>query len=90
MRVVEGVAVGTGGCVAAEAMLIEVLNNSRVRQRVIPLERQQIIAAARQDPLGNRGLTPMASRVTMLFARANWSSSLGTELVGLTDGNHAA
>src|SRR5215213_7647679 len=56
MGVVEGVAVGTGGCVAAEAMLIEVLNNSRVRQRVITLERQQIVASARQDPLGDRGL----------------------------------
>src|SRR3954470_7750972 len=56
MRVVESVAVGTGGCVAAEAMLIEVLNNSRVRQRMITLERQQVVASARQDLFGGRGL----------------------------------
>ena len=38
-------------------MLVEVLHHRRMGQRMIALERQQIIAPARQDPLGNRGLT---------------------------------
>ena len=38
-------------------MLLEVLHHRRMGQRMIALERQQIIAPARQDPLGNRGLT---------------------------------
>src|SRR3954454_20211335 len=38
-------------------MLVEVLHHRRVGQRMIALERQQIIAPARQYPLGNRGLT---------------------------------
>src|SRR4051812_34466669 len=37
-------------------MLIEVLNNSGVRQRMISLERQQVVASARQDLFGDRGL----------------------------------
>src|SRR3954452_5099464 len=57
MGFVKGIAAGTAWGVAAEAMLLEVLHYRRMGQRMIALECQQIIAPARQDPLGNRGLT---------------------------------
>src|SRR5215218_2874823 len=57
MGFVKGIAAGTAWGAAAEAMLVEVLDHRRVGQWMIALERQQIIAPARQDPLGNRDLT---------------------------------
>ena len=45
MAVVEGVAIGTAGCAAAEAALVEVLDDSRVGPRVVGLERQQVVVA---------------------------------------------
>ena len=40
----------------AKAMLLEMRYYRRLGERMIGLERQQIIAPARQDPLGNRAL----------------------------------
>ena len=45
MAVVEGVAIGPAGCAAAEAVLVEVLGHGRVGQRVVGLERQQVVVA---------------------------------------------
>jgi len=41
-----------------EAVLVEVLDDCLVRQRVVALQRQQVITPACQDLLGNRGLAP--------------------------------
>ena len=58
MRVVEGVAVRSTGRAKAEAVLVEMLSHRCMRDRVIGLQSQQIVAPACQDPLGDRGLTP--------------------------------
>ena len=60
MRVVKGVAVSPVRCANAEAVLVEVLDDRRVGQGVVTLERQKIVAAVRQDLLGNRRLAPSA------------------------------
>ena len=44
MGFVKSIAAGTAWGAAAEAMLVEVLHHRRVGQRMIALERQQIIA----------------------------------------------
>jgi hypothetical protein len=46
MRVVEGVAIGPAGCTNVEAVLVEVLDDSRVGQGMVALERQQVIPTA--------------------------------------------
>src|SRR5215212_10053794 len=56
MRVVEGVAIGPAGCANAEAVLVEGLDDSRVGQGVVALERQPVITTACQDLFGDRGL----------------------------------
>ena len=53
MRIVKGVAIGTVRCAVAEAALVEVLHHSRMGQLVVALERQQGVAPACQDLLGN-------------------------------------
>ena len=58
MRVIERIAVGPAGCATAEAVLVEMLDHGRVGQLVVAFERQQVVAPARQDLLGNRRLAP--------------------------------
>ena len=60
MPVVERVAGGTAGCATTETGLIEMLDHRRMSQLMVGFERQQVIAAACQDSLGNRRLAPSA------------------------------
>ena len=48
MRVVKGVAIGPAGCANAEAMLVEMLHHGRVRQRMVALERQQVVGTVQR------------------------------------------
>src|SRR5215218_6591760 len=87
MRVVEGVALGPAGCANAEAVLVEVLDDSRVGQGVVALERQQVITTACQDLFGDRGLAPHgvqghnAVLHCELVFTASWPSSSGTAVI---------
>jgi hypothetical protein len=59
VRGVERVAISPARRATAQAVLVEVLHHSRMGQLVVTLERQQIVAPASQDLLGNRGLAPL-------------------------------
>jgi hypothetical protein len=55
--VLERIALGPGRRAGAKAMLLAVRGHRRMGARMVGLQRQQVVAPARRDPLGDCPLT---------------------------------